>query len=410
MIEPSDLQSTTGRGSDAENASLKTFPDADQRRYHSRIPELDGIRGLAITMVLVWHYFNCLTGPVERRTATFIASRLTTLAWSGVDLFFVLSGFLIGGILLDNSNNLGFTKSFFIRRLFRIVPAYCIFLITFHICGLLLNRNQFGWAIDSNISIFSCLLMCQNFAMAIGGSFGSNSLGVTWSLAVEEQFYCLIITIFLAFGARRASRILLQLAVAAVVIRLLMPGFHAYVLLPFRMDSLGFGFAVACVIRSEKALTWCLEHCRDLLITLVLLLLSAGAATWKGGMGELQHTFLAILYGFVVLLAVLNTGHSSMAILRCKALSMIGLYSYSIYLFHQLILGLMHGYFLGQRPAIQSTSEIAITLGALVITFGLSSIIYHTIEKPFIQVGKRYSYSPDKSHGRTVAGLTDGPA
>ena len=246
--------------------------------------------------------------------------------------------------------------------------------------------------------------------MAITRTFGSNSLGVTWSLAVEEQFYALIILIFMTLGPRRAGSTLLQFAVAAVMLRLFIPRFHTYVILPFRMDSLGCGFAVACIVRSENKVAWCLQHRRELLVTLALLLASAGAATWKGGMGELQHTFLAILYGFVVLLAVLNTGHSSMAILRCKALSMIGLYSYSIYLFHQLISGLMHGYFLGQRPAIQSTSEIAITLGALVITFGLSSIIYHTIEKPFIQVGKRYSYSPDKSHGRTVAGLTDGPA
>ena len=90
-----------------------------------RIPELDGIRGLAILLVLYYHY---VVSIVQVRPRTFFAHVLTlgNLTWSGVDLFFVLSGFLIGGILFDARGSATLLKTFYARRFFRIVPLWFV--------------------------------------------------------------------------------------------------------------------------------------------------------------------------------------------------------------------------------------------------------------------------------------------
>lgn len=88
-----------------------------------RIPELDGIRGVAIGLVLLWHY---AIGPIQAIPGTFLAylQACGRLTWTGVDLFFVLSGFLIGGILLDSRDSPNYFRGFYWRRFFRIVPLY----------------------------------------------------------------------------------------------------------------------------------------------------------------------------------------------------------------------------------------------------------------------------------------------
>src|ERR1700731_3519067 len=93
-----------------------------------RIPELDGIRGIAIAMVVVYHFFLL---PIQAPPAALLSyvKAAGRLAWSGVDLFFVLSGFLIGGILLDARDSLNYFQVFYTRRFFRIVPIYAVCLV-----------------------------------------------------------------------------------------------------------------------------------------------------------------------------------------------------------------------------------------------------------------------------------------
>ena len=90
-----------------------------------RVPQLDGIRGLAIFMVLGWH---CFAIPLLLSSSPILRNlgKIGTLFWSGVDLFFVLSGFLIGGILMDAKDSNRYFSTFYIRRAFRILPIYLI--------------------------------------------------------------------------------------------------------------------------------------------------------------------------------------------------------------------------------------------------------------------------------------------
>src|ERR1700675_5176478 len=96
-----------------------------------RIPELDGIRGMAIAMVIVWHYFSApaIANGFPEGSALAYLQAACRLAWSGVDLFFVLSGFLIGGILLDSRDSPNYFRTFYTRRFFRIVPLYAIIFV-----------------------------------------------------------------------------------------------------------------------------------------------------------------------------------------------------------------------------------------------------------------------------------------
>jgi peptidoglycan/LPS O-acetylase OafA/YrhL len=111
MAATSDVRVSTG----ASNAPIGSHAPTQ------RIPELDGVRGLAIALVLIYHYSG---GGVPANKVLYYAVLPTHLMWSGVDLFFVLSGLLIGGILLDNRESPGYFPVFYARRVFRIFPIY----------------------------------------------------------------------------------------------------------------------------------------------------------------------------------------------------------------------------------------------------------------------------------------------
>src|SRR6266853_6247934 len=107
-----------------------------------RVPELDGIRGIAIGMVIAGHFFEIVSRPGSRLAYALVPLRLT---WSGVDLFFVLSGFLIGGILLDARDSPTYFRTFYMRRVFRILPVYYTWILLYALTvGWVLWRSP-GW-------------------------------------------------------------------------------------------------------------------------------------------------------------------------------------------------------------------------------------------------------------------------
>src|SRR5437762_6322387 len=107
-----------------------------ERTSGSRIPELDGLRGIAIVLVLLYHFFDFHPGPGHHpigfaRSVFVYFERFNDLGWTGVDLFFILSGFLIGGILLDHRSSPCYFKSFYLRRFLRIIPAYYALILSY---------------------------------------------------------------------------------------------------------------------------------------------------------------------------------------------------------------------------------------------------------------------------------------
>lgn len=185
-----------------QNWNISCYPLRQMTRT-SRVPQLDGLRGLAILLVLIWHYVACQMDPkwgsLGLETFGFRVAdtlhALISMTWSGVDLFFVLSGFLLGGILMDHKTSPSFFMTFYVRRVCRLFPLYYLLLLLFGLTTLApLSQACPGlnWLFDHPLPMWSYATFTQNFQMAFKELIGANWLGVTWSLAVEEQFYLIL--------------------------------------------------------------------------------------------------------------------------------------------------------------------------------------------------------------------------
>jgi peptidoglycan/LPS O-acetylase OafA/YrhL len=155
-------------------------------KARSHIPELDGLRGIAILMVVVFHALafipHAMTGWIPN---------LASYGFAGVDLFFVLSGFLITGILLSAKGHPGYFRNFYAKRALRIWPLYyLLLLVAFGLVPLLIIRTHVYMnelALLQSRSILVYVLLLQNIWYS--GKIGPITLAMTWSLAIEEQFY-----------------------------------------------------------------------------------------------------------------------------------------------------------------------------------------------------------------------------
>src|SRR5262249_44795416 len=147
--------------------------------------------------------------------------RAGSLFFSGVDLFFVLSGFLIGGIVLDHRDSASLLPAFYARRFFRIIPLYALLLVSFFVCRELpgLSQTNRGLYFTSTVPEWSYLCFTQNIAMAVKRDIGPYWLGVTWSLAVEEQFYLLAPLALLRLTTRQIVIGCVALIVASPIVR-----------------------------------------------------------------------------------------------------------------------------------------------------------------------------------------------
>src|SRR5438445_5854386 len=156
----------------------------------SHIPALDGLRGWAILLVLLTH----IAAPLRWSTPLLVIS---SYGWVGVDLFFVLSGFLITGILIDSKPHTGYLKSFYVRRILRIWPIYFLLLAV-----VFLVTPYLGRAFEFPHSYYRWeyyVFYLQNVWLK---DFGPAPLQMTWSLAVEERFYLLLpLVVLITSGA-----------------------------------------------------------------------------------------------------------------------------------------------------------------------------------------------------------------
>ena len=225
----------------------------------ARIPELDGLRGLAILLVILCHY----VGNPDHTPLGFFPHRFLlafTVGWSGVDLFFVLSGFLIGGILLDARNSPQYFRAFYMRRVFRILPIYYLWTLLFAatvIAALVFFPGRLGVAFSDLLRVPVQLLFLQNIFIGMP-HFTWTWFVVTWSLAIEEQFYLLAPPLIRFLSLRRFVITLAATIVLAPVLRFMLfrywaPGTYLCAfLMPCRADSLSCGMLLAVAWRDAR--------------------------------------------------------------------------------------------------------------------------------------------------------------
>lgn len=374
------------------------------RSIHSsrRIPELDGLRGLAIGLVLVWHYLGSPLDPEIGAAAPFLRRSLS-LAWSGVDLFFVLSGFLIGGILLDHREAPRYFQAFYARRACRIFPLYFGWLLVALTVLFAVPRFVDGpfpsGLFFEPVPAWCYAIFGQNYAMARIDDFGSPWLAVTWSLAIEEQFYLFLPLLIRFLPARRLPIYLGSLALLAPVSLVLLGhegGIQGYVSTHHRLDSLMLGVLLAWFLRRGRGLSWARTHRPHLYGILAVLLVGAA---WMSAVRELpvalypyRYSWLALLYGSLLVLAVTEERGPVAALTRLRALRWLGGLAYGIYVFHLPVQHALHWLIRNQVPHLHAPADFAVTLAALVVTLGVAELSWRRFEKPILEIGKSVSY------------------
>jgi peptidoglycan/LPS O-acetylase OafA/YrhL len=355
-----------------------------------RIPELDGVRGLAILLVLVWHYLICLVAAPPP------LFRFLNLTWSGVDLFFVLSGFLIGGILLDHRDAENFFGVFYRRRICRILPLYYAWLLLFVILRPLIGRLS-DWVFADPLPLWSYATFTQNFLQAKTGNWGPNWLAVTWSLAIEEQFYLLLPLVIRFTPPRRLPLVLAPFIAAAPIARYLLfdparSGLASYVLLICKTDALLLGVLGAWLIRQPKGVA---RISRAAPLLRVLFFSCGGFACLTAYVPETRVTrvmsdsFLAIAYAALILL-VLTSARSPLARMsRWWWLRQLGTIAYGTYIIHMAVLGIAFTLARRHWPYLTDGSDLGVVAMALAVTLLLAVASWRWFEKPIVLRGQR---------------------
>jgi peptidoglycan/LPS O-acetylase OafA/YrhL len=403
--------------------SLQIYSD-ESGSFPRRIPELDGIRGIAILLVLVWHYaqsvqpFSLPDGQLlaELPSGSFASyvQGILGLTWSGVDLFFVLSGFLIGGILLQNKEASNYFKVFYVRRACRIFPLYFlwffIFLVLVYGFPSLTTPEHINWLFENPLPLWSYATFTQNIAMAQSASFGSTWLSITWSLAVEEQFYLILPFIIYFVSRRRLPYLLVCAILAAPALRFALffihpyPRLSAYVLMPCRADALLLGVLCAYLVHQPHTAQYIARHLRalySLFIILLLAVLGMSVAVVHSkfiGPFALQpfaYSLLALLYSCFLLVVITEKRGILSTITNNLWLRRLGMISYGVYVYHVAFIGLMQAVFLKQKPQINGWVDVLVTGIAFLLMLVLSYLSWKFFEKPIVAIGHSFKYRND---------------
>ena len=310
--------------------------------------QLDGLRGLAILMVMVYHF--CLTLPGFQAPGVGFPLQLAQAGWMGVDLFFVLSGFLITNILIETRATRNYFRNFIARRTLRIWPLYYLNLIVFFVVLPMVlhplpdplrsmqDKQAWFW------------LYGANWLFAREAGFGHTSGGYFWSLAVEEQFYVLWPLVVYLLSNRTLLRTSLGLLVLSLILRIVLGslgviGNSLYVVTFTHLDGLAVGSTLAVCLRDPK-LTAVVRRVLPFAAVLGLAGLVAARLTggdyffWGKGMSTYGYTAIALLFGALLMYA-LDNGPALVLnrFLSTGFMRQTGKYSYALYVVHVPIAG-----------------------------------------------------------------------
>ena len=317
----------------------------------------------------------------------------------------MLSGFLIGGILLDNRNAENFFRAFWTRRIARIFPVAYLLLATYAVALLVssrfdLSQLKMSLLADPQPPFWTYATFMQSIPIALGGYGGPRWVGITWSLAIEEQFYMLF-PFAVYFLSRRS---LTAAAVAGIVMALMcravvgvnVNDYASYVLLPCRMDGLLFGVLVAVIVRNPRALVIArqLRFLLELAVLAIVLVIMSNvlvnyAAELRASepylsalVRNLYFSALALMFAILILRIFLYEDDIYKRVLRSDVLVKAGLISYATYMYHQAVNGLLHGFIFNQAPKVSSIGEAVIGIVVMVIALSLATLSFIFLERP----------------------------
>ncbi len=358
----------------------------------SHFPALDGLRGLAILLVL-FHMLSLL--DKQTGLAAFVYFSLSSTGWVGVQLFFVLSGFLITGILLDSQRAQNYYSGFYMRRTLRIFPLYFSILTVAFIILPAIEIEPSPTDHNNHLWLWT---YTANWAALFGDS--NEPFPHFWSLAVEEQFYLVWPLLIRSMNPLRCVRVCLiivfiSLAVRAYLVWKGMDHLLIYQNSFCRMDALAFGSAAAAALRIPSWKDWILCKHKYLFHWSIGVALASGIATRDfviyTPLGSIISYFLVALIFALLLTAAAGAdvvGASGwVSVLRFRPLQVIGKYSYGMYIFHKPL----HD-FLGAPLALKFNTSQSVLLSTIYIVistcviFAAAFISWHLFEKHFLKM------------------------
>lgn len=398
--------SRTARGAADRERTPTVRGQKDSFPPLAHIPSLDGVRGLAIVLVLACHF---TWGASPNGLIDKIVLHVAWSGWFGVDLFFVLSGFLITRILLAARGGPHYFRNFYIRRTLRIFPLYYAVLAATLILPPLIDGSVRGADWFATLDRFGPWLWsyASNIRLALAGKWEvGGMLGHFWSLAVEEQFYLLWPAVVLLCPPRRFRRLCIAIAIGAVAVRLGLRSIHmplgAYVLMPARADAFAIGACLAASLRPEIDLG---DLHRVARATLAACAAGIGAMFLRrhplneqvAGVQVFGYLLLALGFAAMIALAIDSDRQPSLIgrLMRNPVLRFFGKYSYAIYCVHPIVqAGLQDvGLNVHTFPTVAGSNLPGVALYgaiALTITIGLALASWHLVEKHFIRLKKGF--------------------
>jgi peptidoglycan/LPS O-acetylase OafA/YrhL len=373
-----------------------------------RIEALDGLRGVAILAVMGYH-MTVLPGrsPIDE----LFVLRVSSAGWWGVELFFVLSGFLITGILLDTRGQPGQLRNFWARRALRILPLYyAVLLVSLVVLPQLDHAKLERFARIRGDELWYWLHL-QNFAIALHG-IRHGILDVTWSLAIEMQFYLLWPFAVAVLAPRRLMHACVALLATSIAWRawLLAAGTtptEIYLLTPGRIDGLVLGAMVAAAYRCDQVWVRRLlggpAFWASLAGVLVIHVFSdpevSSEFAWsRPAWQSVGFTLLALAFAGLLSRTV-EPGRDGPArrVLEHPVLRSFGKYSFAMYLFHLPLRAFI-------RDRVYSPEQFATLFGsqlpgqviffalALTLTYGAAWLSWHAYERHFLALGRFFPY------------------
>jgi peptidoglycan/LPS O-acetylase OafA/YrhL len=376
---------------------------------------LDSLRGLAI-LAVVFHNVTLAAEYVYDHPLVKVWTLAASMGWIGVQLFFVISGFLITGLLLDGRGAPRQLRNFYMRRMLRIFPLYYTFLLVAFILLPAFNLSP-GWLQTSQTHQVWYWTYLVNWAQPY---LDGIKLGHFWSLAVEEQFYIVwpLLVIFLRESA--LVRLCIGLIASALIARGLLLHFlpnsgadAAYMFTIARWDALAIGALVAIAIRDKNGLRLLIAYARPcayaLTMTIALLIaIDHSFGPVHGSIGIANQTIIALLFGLIIALLQLRNGSPSILTnenLLSKALSFFGKYSYAIYVLHIPIKFLWLQNYALPTAGLHGWPLLGVLAynfaGVLLLSTAAALLSWHIIERPFLNLKQHFSTNTATTEPKT---------